>query len=177
MMMELYLSPNGRIDQPTYWRAVLVLFGISVAISVISAFVNPFLGLLGIVFAWPWIAVHVKRFHDAGKSGWMTLLMVLVAIIASLILGAILPALFGIDQAALQLEMQREIEAASGDPAEALSVMMDSMKRASQAQLLPGALSTLIVTGVLGFIMSLFKSDPNDNQYGPAPDGPGPSFT
>ena len=37
--MELFLTPNGRIDQPTYWRAVLILFGISAALSAISAFV------------------------------------------------------------------------------------------------------------------------------------------
>jgi len=40
-MMTLLFSPNGRIDQPTYWRAVLMLLGISAALSVISAFVSP----------------------------------------------------------------------------------------------------------------------------------------
>jgi len=66
--MELFLTPNGRIDQPTYWRAVLILLGISAALSVVSAFVSPFFGFLGLLFIWPWIAVHVKRFHDAGKT-------------------------------------------------------------------------------------------------------------
>lgn len=175
--MELFLSPNGRIDQPTYWRAVLILFAISAGLSVISAFVSPFLGMVGIIFIWPWIAVHVKRFHDAGKTGWLTVAMVVAAIVASVILGFILPGLFGIDQAATQLEMQREIEAAGSDPAAAIGAAMDASKRVAQAQLIPSILSTLIVTGVIGFIMSLFKTDPNDNQYGPGPAGNGPTFS
>ncbi|OZB12791.1 MAG: hypothetical protein B7X53_17485 [Hyphomonas sp. 34-62-18] len=176
--MELYLTPNGRIDQPTYWRAVLVLFGISAALSVVSAYVSPFIGFAGILFIWPWIAVHVKRFHDAGKTGWLTVAMVVLAVVVSFVLAAFLPGLFGVDPAAMQEEMQREIEqaASSGNPAAAMSVAMEASKKASQAQLLPGILSTLIVTGVVGAVMGLFKTDPNDNQYGPGPGGASSTF-
>lgn len=176
--MELYLNPNGRIEQPTYWRAVLVLFGISAVLSFISAFVSPFLGFVGILFIWPWIAVHVKRFHDAGKTGWLTVAMVLLAVVVSIVLALFLPALFGVDQAALQAEMQREIEqaSASGNPAAAMSVAMEASKKAAQAQLIPSLVSTLIVTGVVGAVMGLFKTDPNDNQYGPGPEGASSTF-
>lgn len=176
--MELYLTPNGRIDQPTYWRAVLILFGISAALSVVSAYVSPFIGFASILFVWPWIAVHVKRFHDAGKTGWLTLVMVLLSIVASFVLAAFLPGLFGIDQLAMQEEMQREIEqaAASGNPAAAMSVAMEASKKAAQAQLVPSILSTLIVTGAAGAVMGLFKTDPNDNQYGPGPAGASSTF-
>lgn len=177
--MELFLTPNGRIDQPTYWRAVLILFAISAALSLISAFVSPFIGFLGILFIWPWIAVHVKRFHDSGKSGWMTILMVVLAIVVSFVLAMFLPALFGIDQVAMQEEMQREIEqaASSGNPAAAMSVAMEASKKAAQAQLIPSILSTLIVTGVVGAVMGATnKTDPNDNQYGPGPAGASSTF-
>ena len=179
VFMELYLSPNGRIDQPTYWRAVLVLFGISAALSVISAFVSPFIGFLGILFIWPWIAVHVKRFHDSGKSGWMTVLIVVLAIVVSFVLAMFLPALFGIDQVAMQEEMQREIEqaASGGNPAAAMTVAMEASKQAAQAQLLPSILSTLIVTGIVGAVMgAINKTDPNENQYGPGPGGTAATF-
>lgn len=176
--MELFLTPNGRIDQPTYWRAVIILFVISAALSVVSAFVSPFLGFAGILFIWPWIAVHVKRFHDAGKTGWLTVAMVVLAIVVSFVLALFLPALFGIDQAAMQEEMQREIEqaASSGNPAAAMSVAMEASRRAAQAQLLPSIISTLIVTGIVGAVMGLFKTDPNDNQYGPGPGGASSTF-
>jgi len=175
--MELYLTPNGRIDQPTYWRAVLILFAISAALSVVSAFVSPFLGFAGLIVIWPWIAVHVKRFHDAGKTGWLTIAMVVLAIVVSMVAGLMLPALFGIDQVALQQEMQREIErASSGDASAALSTAMEASKKIAQAQLLPSILSTGIVTGIVGAVMGLFKTDPNDNIYGPGPGGASVAF-
>ncbi len=170
--MNLLFSPNGRIDQATYWRGVLILLAISAGLTVISAFVSPFLGVIGLVFIWPWIAVHVKRFHDAGKSGWLTIAMVVLAIVLSVVLSMILPPLFGIDAAAQQAEMQEEIERASrGDPAAAFGAAMEASRGIAQASLVPSILSTAIVTGIVGAVMGLFKTDPNDNQYGPGPDG------
>ena len=169
--MELFFSPNGRINQPTYWRAVLILFGISAVLAVLSAYVSPFLGVVAIIFYWPWIAVHAKRFHDAGKTGWLTLAMIVLAIVISLIASMILPALFGIDIAAMQQEMEENMEdyLSSNDPGAAITYVMQETKRMAQAQLLPSILSTGIVTGMVGLVMSLFRSDPGDNQYGPGP--------
>ncbi|HAY06205.1 MAG TPA: hypothetical protein DCY26_06055, partial [Hyphomonas sp.] len=165
-------------DQPTYWRAVWILFGISCALSALSAFVSPFLGMLGLLFIWPWIAVHVKRFHDSGKTGWLTLAIVVLAIIVSFVASAALLGAFGANSIEAQLEMQRQIEdAASSDPSAAISAAMDATKQMAQAQLLPSILSTAIVTGVVGFVMGLInKTDPNENQYGPGPGGPSVTF-
>lgn len=177
--MELFLSPNGRIDQPTYWRAVLILFGISAALNVVSAFVSPFLGFVGILFIWPWIAVHVKRFHDSGKTGWLVLAVIVLAFILSWVLGLVLPGLFGIDQAALQAEIQREIEqaSASGNPAAAMTVAMEATRDMSQRMLLPGLIQGVIMTGLIGVFMgAINKTDPNDNQYGPGPAGASSTF-
>jgi len=176
--MGLLFSPNGRIDQPTYWQAVLILFGISAALSVVSAFVSPMLGIIGIIFIWPWIAVHVKRFHDAGKTGWLVLAMIVLAVVVSWIANMVLTPLFGIDVAAMQREMEENMEdfLSSNDPGAAMAYVMQESKRMSQVQLLPNILSTGIVTGVVGFAMSLFKTDPNDNQYGPGPGGAAETF-
>lgn len=177
--MELLFSPNGRIDQPTYWRAVLILFGISAALSVVSAFVSPFLGFVGIVFIWPWIAVHAKRFHDAGKTGWLTLAMIVLAIVVSWIASLLLMPLFGVDMTSMQREMEENMAdyMSSNDPGAAVAYAVQESKKMSQAQLLPSILSTGIVTGVVGFVMSLFKTDPNDNQYGPGPGGAATTFS
>jgi uncharacterized membrane protein YhaH (DUF805 family) len=177
--MDLLFSPNGRIDQPTYWRAVLILFGISAVLTVVSAYVSPFLGFASIIFIWPWIAVHVKRFHDAGKTGWLTLAMIVLAIVVSAIASFVLPGLFGVDVASMQREMEENMEdyLSSNDPGAAMAYVMQESKRISQAQLLPSILSTGIVTGVIGFVMSLFKTDPNENQYGPGPGGAATTFS
>lgn len=177
--MELFLSPSGRIDQPTYWRAVIILFGISAVLNVVSAFVSPFLGFIGIIFIWPWIAVHVKRFHDSGKTGWLVLAVIVLPFILSWVQGLVLPGLFGVDQAALQAEMQREIEqaSASGNPAAAMTVAMEATRDMSQRMLLPGLIQGVIMTALIGVFMgAINKTDPNDNQYGPGPAGASSTF-
>jgi len=176
--MELLFSPNGRIAQPTYWRAIIILFVISAVINVAAAYGSPFLGFAAIIFIWPWIAIHAKRFHDAGKTGWLTLAMIVLAIIVSAICSMLLPGLFGVDMASMQREMEENMQdyMASNDPGAAMAYVMEESKRISQAQLLPSILSSGIVTAVVGFVMSLFKTDPNDNQYGPGPGGAAETF-
>ena len=163
--MELFLSPNGRIDQPTYWRAVLILFGASSLITLLSIYVVGAIGLLSFGVIWAWIAVHAKRFHDNGKSGWYMLILIVVAAILSMLLGSILPGLFGFDQAGYEEQVQDAM--GSGD----FAVMMAAINEGQRATVVPSILSTLIMTGILGAIMGLFKTDPNDNQYGPGPGG------
>jgi uncharacterized membrane protein YhaH (DUF805 family) len=172
--MNLYLSPNGRIDQSTYWRGVITLFVISSVLAAVSAYASPFLGMLGIVFVWPWIVLHVKRFHDADMTGWVTIGMVVLAAILSMVLGLVLPGLFGIDTFAMSEQMTRDMEdmAASNDPGAMIAATMEATKKMAQAQLLPNILSTAIVTGVVGFVMSLFKATPGTNKFGPPPGGP-----
>ncbi|KCZ52107.1 DUF805 domain-containing protein [Hyphomonas pacifica] len=167
--MALYLSPNGRIAQSTYWQGVIVLLVLSVLISALSAYASPFVGFLSLLLIWPWIAVHVKRFHDAGKTGWLTVAMVVLAIIVSFVAGLILPPLFGVDMAGLQAEMQRDMEdmAASNDPAAMMAATMEHSRRIAQASLIPNILASVLSVGVVGIVMGLFKSDPNENQYGP----------
>lgn len=176
--MELYFSPNGRIEQPTYWRGVITLFVISAVLSAISAYVSPFIGILGLIFIWPWIALHVKRFHDAGKTGWLTVAMVVLAIVVSFIAGMLLLGIFGVNSAAMQEQMMRDMEnMQTGDAGEMMSYAMEQSKLMAQKQLLPNILSTGVVTGVVGVVMGLFKSDPNENQYGPPVSGGGQSAT
>lgn len=173
--MQLFLSPNGRIDQGTYWRGVLILFVISALLSVASAYVSVMISFLGILFVWPWIAVHVKRFHDAGKTGWLTIAMVVLAIVVSAIASMVLTPLLGGDVEALQAEMTDEIMNIGDDAAAMMQVTMEYTKKISQAQLIPSILSTGIVTGVVGVVMGLFKSDPAPNQYDIG--GGGPTMT
>ena len=163
--MNLYLSPNGRISQSTYWRGVITLFVVSAVLSVVSAFVSPFLGMLGLVVIWPWIVLHVKRLHDGGMTGWITIAVIVAAIVISFILGMVLQPLLGVNQAAIQEEINAV--AASGD----VGAIMDVTKDLSKKQLPASLLQSALMTGIIGFGMSLIKSDPAPNDYGP-PEGP-----
>jgi uncharacterized membrane protein YhaH (DUF805 family) len=168
--MELFLTPNGRIDQPTYWRAVFILAGVSAVISVLATYVTMAIGLLGLGTAWAWIAIHAKRFHDNNKSGWFMLLLIVVAAISNNVFSGLLEGMSGFDMA----EYEREVGAASsrGD----FGALMTLMSEAQRATILPTIITTFITTGILGGIMSLLKTDPNDNKYGPGPAGASTAF-
>ena len=168
--MELFLTPNGRIDQPTYWRAVLILAGASALISVLSAYITMIIGLLSFGVMWGWIAVHAKRFHDNNKTGWFMLLLIVVAVISNNVFSGLLVGMSGFDMAGYE----REVTAASsrGDFGQLMALMSEAQK----ATTFPTVVTTFITTGILGGIMSLLKTDPNDNKYGPGPGGAATAF-
>ena len=165
--MELFLSPSGRIDQPTYWRAVLILAGISTALWVLTAYVNPIIFMLGFLFWWPWIAVHAKRLHDANQTGWITVGLIVGAFVLYFVLAGLFAGLIGDPQktAALQAELE------SAQSSQDLGAMMETLSLMMQDQLLPTLLTLFAMTGIIGAVMGLFKTDPNDNEYGPGPGG------
>jgi uncharacterized membrane protein YhaH (DUF805 family) len=169
--MELFLTPNGRIDQPTYWRGVLILAGVSTAITLAATYVSMAIGLLALATAWGWIALHAKRLHDNNKSGWFMLILIVVAAISNNIFNGILVGMTGFDMA----EYEREVaEASSGGD---FGALMSLMSEAQKATMLPNIVTLFITTGILGGIMSLFKTDANDNKYGPGPAGASVAFT
>lgn len=165
-MMNLLFSPNGRIDQPTYWRAVLIIAILSAVCSALGVFVSGVFGFLALVVMWNWIAVHAKRFHDNGKTGWYMVLLILVSGVVGMILGGILPGLFGFDMAAYNEDVSKTMQR-GGD----FAALMELINEAQRQTFVATILQTFIVTGILGAIMGLFKTDPNDNQYGPGPAG------
>ena len=63
--------------------------------------------------------------------------------------------------------MEQMEDMAQDDPGAMIAATMEMTKKAAQAQLIPSLLTSAITTGAVGFIMSLFKSDPQANQYGP----------
>ena len=82
----LYLSFDGRIGRQTYWIAFIVLMVVSVIAAAIDMVFGTYnaeygVGLLSGIFSvaciYPSLAVYAKRWHDRGKSGWWTLIIVI----------------------------------------------------------------------------------------------------
>ena len=97
-MGNLYLSFSGRISRQPWWLGLLamvvvewvIIFGLGMvlgisavatadpndpaaAAAVIKAMIPAI--IVSLVFLYPALAVYTKRWHDRGKSGWWTLIM------------------------------------------------------------------------------------------------------
>lgn len=144
---SLFFSADGRIGRQSYWIGWLVLLGVNVVLGWI-----PLLGwLLSLVTVYCWVCVSSKRFHDMGKSGWLTV----IPIVTGLVLPIVGVIFFGggLIMAALT--------GGENDPAAAMSVI-------------GGLLGFMAVLGVAFLISLCFliwqgvaQGDPGDNAYGP----------
>ena len=142
------LKFDGRLRRQDFWISFLIIFGISVVTSWI-----PILGMLiGIALIWPNVAITIKRLHDMGKTGWLTLVPYVGGVLAFIV------AMVGGAGAFMMAA------ATGGDvnPAAAAGAM--------------GALGLAFLIGLvssLGFLIwiGITDSQPGTNQYGPNPKG------
>jgi uncharacterized membrane protein YhaH (DUF805 family) len=105
MNLETFTSFAGRIPRKTFWLAFLVMlviswilqfiifsiFGTSMmaldstatpeaqaaaAAAAMSSMMLP-LGIVILLTLWPSLAIYTKRWHDRGKSGWWSLILLI----------------------------------------------------------------------------------------------------
>jgi uncharacterized membrane protein YhaH (DUF805 family) len=75
-LINLFFSFEGRISRKSYWLycalpTIIVSFYVEFAHIYFSLPEKLFLIL---IFLWPNLAIHVKRWHDQDKSGWWHLI-------------------------------------------------------------------------------------------------------
>ena len=85
---DFLLGFEGRINRGKYWLGVAVVAVVPwlfmmLAIATNSTFLYWIAALIYLIVIWPWIAIHIKRWHDRGKSGWW-MLIVFVPLIGGL---------------------------------------------------------------------------------------------
>ena len=141
---KLFFSPNGRIGRQAYWIGWLVLIGANTLL-----FWVPFLSL---VTVYCWICVCSKRFHDMGKSGWLSAIPVTLSIVMPI--GAV-------------------IAIAGAAVASSISGASDETVIAAVLSALAG--SALLLLGALfigiGFLIwqGVALGEPGPNRFGPPP--------
>ena len=73
----LFTTFEGRIGRRDWWTGVVVLFVASVIVSILFGDTGLVSFILSILIFLAGLALHVKRCHDRGKSGWWCLLLLI----------------------------------------------------------------------------------------------------
>lgn len=161
-MGHLLFSPNGRIGPDAFMRGAVMLIVASVFLSlpqiigILPAFQGVF-DLLSLILLYPWIALWIKRYHDAGKSGVMCLLPIFVYIFAVIVL-----AVFMLGGVIGQIMQATADGAAQAD----IDALTEELMR---PKMLPFLIASTALSWLLAFLFNrAIKRDPHDNQYGPA---------
>jgi len=159
-MGNLFFSFKGRLNAADFQRGAIILIVIGAVLNIVPYFLGSMaiiLGVLSIVLIWPWLALWIKRYHDANKSGWMVLLPIVVLIALGIGTSFVVNQIMPIDQSA--------VEAAGTDFME----IMRASTEAAKHQMIPNAIVGAVVqlAVVFGF-NALIKSDPEENRFGPA---------
>ena len=161
-MGNLLFSPNGRINPSEFSKAAIILIVLGVILSLPELFgmtgIATIAGLISFLLLYPWVVIWIKRYHDAGKSGWTCLLPIVIYIIAAIVLMSVL---LGGEFMAI---FQAASEGASQAETEALAEGM--LGKGAQVKLLV-ATTVLSLAVALGF-NSMIKRDDHENQFGPA---------
>jgi len=101
MDMSLFTSFEGRINRQKWWLGVIALMILQWIVLIVIAMIfggnmtaemdpnNPAasaaaMGMMStpmliviLIFLWPSLALYTKRWHDRGKSGWWTLILLI----------------------------------------------------------------------------------------------------
>jgi uncharacterized membrane protein YhaH (DUF805 family) len=83
--MNTMLNPQGRIGPVTFRNAATILIAIGAILTLLPLALPALtaLSLVSVVLIYPWVVIWVKRLHDAGKSGWMFVIVLVLYLIAS----------------------------------------------------------------------------------------------
>jgi hypothetical protein len=147
--MKTMLNPQGRLDPVTFRNAAMILIAIGAIFSLLPV-VQPaltMLSFLSLVLIYPWIVIWVKRLHDAGKSGWMFLGVLVLWVV--------------VGQAANFFIVRRFVPPQPPvDPHNLLASVTAQM----QANALPGtAVSVIIALAFVLLANALLRSSPQSN--------------
>lgn len=164
-MGNLLFSPKGRIGPGPFMNGMVILAVIGAVISLlplVNIQLATILGFASIVMLYPLFCLLIKRSHDAGRSGWMSLAWFVLLIIISVILGQIAIMLFGGD-AAKNMEAAMEEAMSSGA---GMGDIMEMTGEMAKTTAIPSAVAGFVATVLGAYVINMLnKTDPDANQY------------
>jgi uncharacterized membrane protein YhaH (DUF805 family) len=165
MNAATFFNPQGRMSKGQFQAAflVLVVLGFINALSPLvpgaaaAMAVGSLSFFVGLVIAYMWVAIWIKRLHNGNITGWMTILIVFGWFIISMVIST-----------TIQIVMAPEAFAPSSGGSFA-EIMAASQETARQVAV-PSAIAGAVVSGVYAFLLNaVLKTDPEENRFGPAP--------
>ena len=176
-MGNLLFSPSGRIGPSAFMKGLAVLALVGALIKVIPLFsygLGSTLQYAGLLLLVPLVFLLIKRSHDAGRSGWMSILWVILIGIVSLILQSIATNMTG---GAPMAEMKAATEELALSGAGFTELMTRTTELATEYgpaiaknTAIPTAIASFLGVMGGGFLVNLInKHNPHENAYGPVP--------
>jgi len=164
------MSANGRMAPADFQKAGLVLVAIAFVIGLTPLFLPVVAAgalslIVSLALIYPWVCIWSKRLHDAGKSGWLFLVALVVWFVLMMIVNQLVTVMFGGESARM---MAAAME--TGNP----DAILQASEASSQATAVPSAiLSALVSIGMIFGANAILKQDPEENRYGPVPGAEG----
>ena len=158
-MGSLLFSPSGRINSSEFMKGAIILIILGIVFTIPEMMgmgdgITMIMGLLGFLLIIPWIFIWIKRYHDAGKSGAMCLIPILVYIVAVIALTFF----FMGDMFALMFS-----EEAMTDP-ESLEAEIEAL---TKAKAIPLTIASTVLSLIIAFgFNAMIKQQPEENQFG-----------
>ncbi|GHB02963.1 hypothetical protein GCM10009069_27180 [Algimonas arctica] len=163
-MGNLLFSPSGRIGPSAYMKGIIIIAVIGAVFSLltlVSAVFGAIGSAVGLLTFYIFIALGIKRSHDAGKSGWMVLTHILLSWGVLAVVMYILGMVTGISLSDI-------FSAALSGDQEAMNAFEASTQ--TVGYVIPATILGMISPIVTGFLVNMFnKQDTGDNQFGPVP--------
>jgi len=175
-MGNLLFSPSGRISPQAFLKGLGIIAIISALIAIVPMFnmkLGTTLTYISIVLLFPLFCILIKRCHDAGKSGWMSILFFLLIGIVGGLLQYFIGNMFGGEPLAEMKAASEELAksgAGFGEIMEQTKALTEQYGPAiAKKTAIPGAVAGLVGTMLGGYLTNmLLKRDDHENQYGPA---------
>lgn len=176
-MANLLFSPSGRIGPSAFLKGMGILAAIGAVITVIPMFsyqLGGILSLVSLVLLVPLFMLLIKRLHDSGKSGWLSILFLILIVIIATVLQSVASSMFG-GSAMAEMKAASEEIATSGAGFSEIMVATAELAETygpaiAKSTAIPSAIAGFVGTMAGAFVVNLIlKQDAHENQYGHPP--------
>jgi len=171
-MGNLLFSPSGRIGPQAFLKGLGIIALLSALISMVPAFnftLGSILGYVSIILLFPLFCLLIKRSHDGGKSGWMSIVWFLLIVILSFAAASVVQNMTG---GAALAEMNELTKAAGeeGDIGAVFEIAKEYAPQVAKKTAIPASIAGFVATMIGGFLINIIvKQDAHENQFGDIP--------